>query len=97
MRTILLLALVSTLGCTEQVRAKSFGGTLRTDLPADRKLVNVTWKEANMWVLTRPMRPEERAESYEFRESSSFGMMQGTIVITEHNGSGRVEAATGAK
>jgi hypothetical protein len=48
------------------------------------KLVNITWKEDDVWYLTRPMHSEEVPEEYTFKESSSFGIMEGTMTIKEH-------------
>ena len=70
-------------GCTQNSRARSWGGTAKQNLPAGQKLVTVTWKAADMWILTRPMRAEEIAETYTFNESSEYGMVQGTVVIVE--------------
>lgn len=68
---------------SEQARVKTLGGTMTTRLPAGRKLVNITWKENNVWVLTRPMHQGEEPETYDFAESSSLGLMQGKIVLVE--------------
>jgi len=70
-------------GCTEHDRAKSFGGTLTVDLQPGRKLVNVTWKETELWYLTRTMRSDENPETYEFQESSGFGVMEGKVIVKE--------------
>lgn len=70
-------------GCTDNQRARQFGGTTTEELPANTKLVIATWKQDNLWMLTRKMRDDEKAESYEFIESSSFGMMNGKVVIKE--------------
>lgn len=81
---ILILAVsVFASSCTENSRAKSWGGTAKITLPAGQKLVNVTWKDANLWYMTRPMRADEVAETYSFNEESSFGMLEGSYVITE--------------
>jgi hypothetical protein len=69
--------------CTQNSRAKSFGGTANITLPKGKKLVTATWKDANLWYLTRDMREGEVAETYEFHEESSFGMMEGTYIIKE--------------
>jgi len=50
--------------CTEQERAKKIGGTAKIELESDKKLVVVTWRNANLWILTRPFRPGEFAETY---------------------------------
>ena len=76
--------MIAVVGCTQQTRAKKFGGTATIDLPAGRKLVTVTWKgESHIWYLTRPMTATDTAETYEFKESSSWGFIEGTVVIKE--------------
>jgi hypothetical protein len=70
-------------GCTEQQRAKKFGGTAKIELKSGEKLVVLTWKDSDLWILTRPMRTSELAEVYEFSESSSYGIIQGKIIIVE--------------
>ena len=77
------LVMVSLVGCTDNQRARNYGGTAKEVLPAGQKLVTMTWRQDNMWILTRPMREGEVAESYTFKESSSFGLIQGTVVIIE--------------
>ena len=82
MRTLLLF-LILTLGCTEQYRAKHLGGTATTMIPAGWKLVTATWKDSNLWVLTRPMHENEIPETYTFQESGSWGLLEGTVIIQE--------------
>ena len=53
------------------------------NLPKGRKLVNVTWKETEIWYLTRPMDTSDVAETYQFHEESSWGMVEGTYNIVE--------------
>ena len=69
--------------CTENQRAKQWGGTAKIDLPAGKKLVVVTWKDSDLWYLTRDMRADEKAESYHFSEESSWGAFEGTYIIKE--------------
>jgi hypothetical protein len=84
MRTILvMLGLLLLGGCTEQIRAKSFGGSTSTTMPQGQKVVCATWKDADLWILTRPMRPDEKAETLTLRESSSWGVMRGQVTIVE--------------
>ena len=80
---LLWLALVSAFACTSQERAKRFGGTSKVELASGKKLVMITWKNSDLWVLTRSMTANDVAETYEFKESSSFGVMEGTIIIVE--------------
>jgi len=80
---ILVVGLLLLGGCTEQIRAKTFGGTATVDLPANQKVVCATWKNSDLWILTRPRRSGEGPETLMLRESSSFGLLEGKVVITE--------------
>lgn len=80
------IALVSlgTVGCTEQERARTWGGNATVELKSGQKLVNATWKgESDLWLLTRQRRADEAPERYVFEESSSWGVMEGRVVIIE--------------
>lgn len=80
---IFTLLLILT-GCTENDRAKSFGGTMTIDVPAGQKLVTATWKESQLWYLTRPSRDGEKPEVSTFRENSRFGAVEGKVIFKEH-------------
>lgn len=81
--SIFILLAISLAACTENSRVKNWGGEGTINLPKGRKLVNVTWKEAEIWYLTRPMNSTDIAETYKFHEESSFGVMEGTYNIIE--------------
>jgi hypothetical protein len=74
---------VMVTSCTENNRVKNWGGKGTINLPKGRKLVNVTWKENQVWYLTRPMNSTDVAETYQFHEESSWGMVEGTYNIVE--------------
>lgn len=79
--SILALSLLAS-GCGNTI-ARRFGGTQTINLPANEKLVNVTWKEDSLWLLVRPMGAGEVAETLTFKESSPTGIMEGEVVIIE--------------
>lgn len=81
--TTLLLILLTLVGCTQQDMARNYGGKAQIVVPATKKLVNITWKEANMWLLLRNRKPGETPETYTFTESSSFGINEGVITVVE--------------
>lgn len=84
--TLLLLALTLLTGCLENVTTKSFGGTMKVDLPEGQRLMEATWKGDELWYLTRE-RNEDEGESprtYTFQEKSTFGAMEGKVVFVEH-------------
>ena len=65
--------------------AKTIGGKANIELPPNQKLVSVTWKGKNdsMWILYRPFREGEKAETYIYQEDSMWGLMEATLVIKE--------------
>lgn len=71
---ITLLALTS---CTDNQRARSFGGTEEITLETHEKFINITWKETSLWVITQ----DTMTGLYYAREKSSFGIMQGKVII----------------
>ena len=81
---IAIVMLLGSVSCTEQSRTKTLGGTMTINLPQNQKMVEATWKGDDLWYLTRPMRIGEKVEIYTFKEESSFGMMEGTVIFKEH-------------
>lgn len=82
---MLIIAVLSLLvvSCTNNSRVKNWGGSATLTLPQGQKLVNVTWKESELWYLTRPMTINDNAETYYFQEESSWGMVEGKYIIVE--------------
>lgn len=77
------LIIILFTSCTKNQRVKQFGGKATVELPAGQKLVHCTWKDSNLWYLTRPMTQKDSAETYTFQEKSNFGMIEGTYIIKE--------------
>jgi hypothetical protein len=73
--------------CTENQKARNYGGTETFRLEPGQKLLNATWKgekgSSNLWYLTRPMKANETADTLYFKESSDYGVWQGTVVFIE--------------
>lgn len=86
-RIILLLTIFFILsifsGCTENSLVKGFGGKMTIELEPGNKLEEITWKDANLWILTRPIKENESAETHTFYESSEFHAFEGEVVIIE--------------
>ena len=74
MVAITLLALVS---CTDNQRARSFGGTETVKLEPNEKFINITWKQDNLWIIVQ----DTITGNYYAREKSNFGVLQGKVVI----------------
>jgi hypothetical protein len=69
--------------CTENQRARKFGGDETIQLEEGKRLEYVTWKGDQLWVLTRESTPGDTARTHTFHEKSSFGVIEGTITIVE--------------
>jgi hypothetical protein len=59
------------------------GGTATVTVPVGEKFVNITWKNDNLWIVTRKAEPGEKPQVYHFREKSVYGAMEGDVVIQE--------------
>lgn len=81
---ILIITLVIGLsGCTDNERARSFGGTETVNLPKGQRLVNATWKETDLWYLTEPMPTGYVPQTKTFHEKSTYGAWEGTVIFHE--------------
>jgi hypothetical protein len=85
MKKVFLVILMGVMitSCTENSQVKNWGGEGTINLPKGRKLVTVTWKENQIWYLTRPMDSNDVAQTYQFHEESSWGVIEGTYNIVE--------------
>lgn len=84
---VLLLIAVGDLlivACTDQSVARNWGGAASVEVPCDQVLFDVTWKEDSLWYATSPARAGWEPQVYTYHESSSFGLVQGTVTFTEH-------------
>lgn len=75
--------MLCSVGCTKQQRARQYGGTMTIELPAGQELMEATWKEDNLFYLTRPMSPDYVPVKKTFQESSSWGVMESTVYFIE--------------
>lgn len=80
---LILIVIMALSACTDNQMAKNFGGSMTVEVAPDRKLVNLTWKDDELWVLERQRKAGEQPDTYMFEEHSSFGVIQGKVVIVE--------------
>lgn len=82
MKRLLFFLMLLTIGltsCTENTRARAFGGKQTIKLQPNEWLINITWKEADLWLLTQ----DTTTGALYFRENSSWGLMEGQITIEQ--------------
>lgn len=89
MKTKVLLFFVAVFGilslssCSENQRAKQFGGEMTVRLKPGEKLMMATWKGANLFYLTEPMEEDYVPKVKNFYEDSSYGIMQTHVKFIE--------------
>lgn len=81
---IAIVSLICMSSCTEQIRTRQWGGEMKIDIPAGQELVMVTWKDNDLFYLTRPMAPDYVPVTKTFQESSSWGVLESTVYFVEH-------------
>ena len=76
-KLILLLAVITVTSCTENQRARSWGGKESITLKPNEVLLNVSWKQDDLWLIT-----EDTVTHHKYaREKSSYGLLEGEIKI----------------
>jgi hypothetical protein len=79
----MLVLLLSLLACTDNQRSKAFGGTMEIKVPCDQVVFDVTWKGESLWYATQAPRSDWRPERKRFVEASSYGLMEGEVILVE--------------
>lgn len=72
-----IIIVIISASCTQNSRARNFGGKEEMKLKDNERLINITWKDTDMWLLTEDTITKVKY----FRESSSFGVWEGEIKI----------------
>jgi len=85
---LLTLLAFSMAACTQNQRAREFGGEMIIQVPCDNVVFDVTWKGENVWYATQPPRPDWRPERKTFIEASSYGVIEGKVTLVESRCSG---------
>ena len=71
------IALLAFTSCTDNQKARNFGGTETVKLEPNEKFINITWKQDDLWIIVQ----DTVTGSYYVREKSSFGMLEGKVII----------------
>jgi uncharacterized lipoprotein YehR (DUF1307 family) len=74
---VIAIAAISLASCTDNERARRFGGTEEVELKPNEVVLNITWKENEMWICTK----DTVSGVVYFREKSSWGVMEGTVIL----------------
>ena len=80
---VITLILIMFSGCQQSISRK-FGGTTTIKLEPGKKLVEITWKDNDLWYLVEPMEPNYTPKTKEFIENSNLGVLEGKVIIIEY-------------
>lgn len=76
MVAITLLALTS---CTEQDRARHYGGTESVKLAPQERFINATWKGTDLWIVVQ----DTTTGVFYMKENSALGVLEGKIIFSK--------------
>lgn len=83
-KILFILFAVFCLASCEQYVSRELGGNVTIKLQPGEKLIEATWKDdANLWYLVEPMDSNYVPKTKIFKESSLFGVMQGSVTFVE--------------
>lgn len=78
MKKLLLLLLVCVMfGCTENERARRYGGAQHIMLKKNEIVIGANWKADDLWYLTR----DTVSNITYFREDSRLGIVEGKVIF----------------
>ena len=75
---LLVATMFATTSCTDNQRARNFGGSEKVEIPKGQVFVNATWKDDDMWIVTK----DTSNGDFHFYEKSSWGLIEGDITFT---------------
>ena len=75
--TMVAITLLALASCTDNQRARSFGGNETIKIEPQEKFINITWKQDNLWVIVQ----DTITGTIYAKEKSSFGVFQGKVII----------------
>ena len=69
--------------CTEQERARMYGGNTTISVPVGYKVTSATWKENDIFYFIEPMEADYTPKEKVFVESSSWGVLESKVTFIE--------------
>ena len=79
----LAIGLVFLTSCTEQERARHFGGTVTINVEPGQKVMMATWKGDDLFYMIEPMEESYEPTTKTLVESSSYGVLESKIIFIE--------------
>lgn len=85
MKKFIILAVIalSLSSCTENQRARTFGGTATINVEKGKKVMMATWKGDDLFYMVEDMEPDYVPHNKELIEFSNFGVIESKVVFKE--------------
>ena len=80
---VTIVIVFSFLSCTENQRARTFGGTATINVEPGKKVMMATWKDEDLFYMVEDMEPDYKPHDKTLIESSSFGVIESKVVFKE--------------
>ena len=77
------MLLMTTSSCTENYIARELGGTLKIEVEPGYKVTSATWKDDDLFYFMEPMEKDYSPKEKKFVESSSYGILESTVIFKE--------------
>ena len=83
-KILFVLLTVAALSSCEQYITRQYGGSTTIKLEKGEKLIEATWKgSGDLWYLVEPMDSDYTPKTKVFKESSLYGVMEGSVTFIE--------------
>lgn len=80
---IMVFMLLMASSCTENHMARKFGGTVKVEVEPGYKVTSATWKDDDLFYFIEPMEEGYIPKEKKFIESSSYGVLESTVIFKE--------------
>ena len=85
MKKLIVILLGITMLTSCQAFTRKFGGHTTITLEKGEKLVEATWKDdGDLWYLVEPMDSDYTPKVKVFKESSVYGVLEGSVTFVEN-------------
>lgn len=80
---ILCCTIFCATSCTEQSRARNFGGKVNIKIPTGYKVTSATWKDNDLFYFIEKMEDNYIPKEKKFIENSSYGVFETEVIFIE--------------
>lgn len=82
-KILFILVCIFCLVSCDQYVSRELGGNTTIKLEPGERLVECTWKNADLWYLVEPMDSDYTPKTKIFKESSMLGVLSGQVTFIE--------------